>query len=59
MSWNVPQAVTMEYGDRHLTVEAAQAQLEDLFADGQVCHGERPRIVRRGQHWVITVTYFG
>lgn len=33
----------------------AEAALEDMFADGEVSEGERPRIERKGNLYVITL----
>ncbi len=35
------------------SLERAELLLEDMFAAGEVSEGERPRIVKRGRHWVI------
>lgn len=37
------------------TQERAEDVLEDMFARGDVCMGERPRIQRRNGGWAITL----
>lgn len=37
------------------TRERAEAILEDMFASGEVCEGERPLIERKGKRWCITL----
>jgi hypothetical protein len=38
------------------TYSKAELALEDMFATGDVCGGEFPRIERRGKRYVITLS---
>lgn len=37
-----------DYAGPYKTIERAEAVLDDMFASGDVCAGERPEIERRG-----------
>lgn len=51
----------MYYTDRqfsyssHRTRETAEAALEEYFADGEICEGEHPQIVKHGDRFYVMV----
>jgi len=40
----------------YTSAERAENALFNMFAAGDVCEGERPRIRQTGKLWIITVT---
>ena len=39
----------------HHTLDAAEAALDDYYADGAISENEQPRIIKRGNRYAITL----